>query len=198
MASLAERSNETARFLADLAHGGLAWLRGDAEYGMSRVRLAVSRLEANPAMASRPERQLDLASAWCDAGRPDRARPCCDRAVELARDEGAVGRLARALAWASWLDGEGGRWSRALAYGSQALDLALATGQAYLACYAYATLANVEAAQGRDEDCVRHANGAGQLALELGLRKLEVQASRSRAATPRNNSPPRNCRLPCW
>ena len=181
MADLAERSDETARFLADLAHGGLAWLRGEAEPGMTLIQRAMARTEANPALAARPERQLDLASAWCDAGRPDRARPCAERAVELARSEGAGGRLPRALAWASWLDGEGGRWSRALAYGSQALDLALATGQSYLACYAYATLANVEAAQGRDDDCLRHANGAEQLALELSLRKLEVQARRSRA-----------------
>lgn len=154
MADLAERSDETARFLADLAHGGLAWLRGDAEHGMSLIRRAMSRLDANPVLAASPDRQLDLASAWCDAGRPDRASPCSSRAVELARSEGAAGRLPRALAWASWLDGEGGRWSRALAYGSQALDLALATGQTYLACYAYATLANVEAAQGRDDDCL--------------------------------------------
>jgi DNA-binding CsgD family transcriptional regulator len=41
--------------------------------------------------------------------------------------------------------------------------------------------ANVEAAQGRDDDCLRHANGAHQLAAELGLRKLEVQARRSQA-----------------
>jgi DNA-binding CsgD family transcriptional regulator len=181
MADLAERSDETARFLADLAYGDLAWLRGEAEHGMSLIQRAMARTETNPALAARPERQLDLASAWSHVGRPDRARPCAERAVELARSEGAAGRLPRALAWASWLDGEGGRWSRALAYGSQALDLALATGQAYLACYAYATLANVEAAQGRDDDCLRHANGAQQLAAELGLRKLEVQARRSLA-----------------
>jgi len=61
MARLAERSDETARFLADLAYGGLAWLRGEAEHGMSLIRRAVSRLEANPVLAARPERQLDLA-----------------------------------------------------------------------------------------------------------------------------------------
>jgi DNA-binding CsgD family transcriptional regulator/tetratricopeptide (TPR) repeat protein len=181
MAELAERSDETARFLADLAYGGLAWLQGEADHGMSLIRRAMSRLEDNPALASSPERQLDLASAWCDAGRPDRARLCSDQAVELARSEGAAGRLPRALAWAAWLDGEGGRWSRALAYGSQALDLALATGQAYLACYAHVTLATVEAAQGRDDDCLRHARDAQRLAGELGLRRLELQARRSRA-----------------
>ena len=181
MADLAERSDETARFLADIAHGGVTWLRGEAEDGMALILRAVSRLEANPALAARPERQLDLASAWCDAGRPDRAWLFCNRAVELARDEGAAGRLPRALAWTAWLDGEGGRWSRALAYGSQALDLALATGQTYLACYANTILATVEAAQGRDDDCLRHAHDAEKLAGELGLRKLEVQARRTLA-----------------
>jgi DNA-binding CsgD family transcriptional regulator len=181
MAELAERSDETARFLADLGYGSLAWQRGEAEHGLSLIYRAVSRLEASPALARRPERQLDLASAWCDAGRPDRASICTERAVELARSEAFAGRLPRALAWASWLDGERGQWSRAVAFGSQALDLALATGQTYLACYAYATLANIEAAQGRDDDCLRHAHEAEQIAGELGLRKLQVQAYRARA-----------------
>jgi hypothetical protein len=69
----------------------LAWLRGEAEHGMSLIRRAVSRLEANPVLAARPERQLDLASAWCDAGRPDRAWLCSNRAVELALQPTAAG-----------------------------------------------------------------------------------------------------------
>ena len=81
------------------------------ERGMGLIRRAVSRLEADPVLAASSERQLDLASAWCDTGRPDRAWPCSNRAVELARSEGAVGRLPDALAWAAWLDGEGGRWA---------------------------------------------------------------------------------------
>ena len=60
MARLAERSDETARFLADLAYGGLGLAAGRAEHGMSLIRRAVSRLEANPVLAARPERQLDL------------------------------------------------------------------------------------------------------------------------------------------
>ena len=181
MTGLAERSDETARFLADLAHGGLAWQRGDAEQGIQLIGRAMSRADADPVLALKPERQLDLASAWCDIGRPDRARPCCNRAVDLARSEGAAGRLADALAWAAWLDGEGGRWSQALAHASQALDLAAATGQAYLTCYALVNMAAVEAAQGRADDCLRHAREADQLAGELDLRKLQLLARRSRA-----------------
>jgi hypothetical protein len=69
----------------------LAWLRGEAEHGMFLIRRAVSRLEANPVLAARPERQLDLASAWCDAGHPDRAWLCSNRAVELALQPTAAG-----------------------------------------------------------------------------------------------------------
>jgi DNA-binding CsgD family transcriptional regulator len=181
MTGLAEQSDETARFLADVAHGGLAWQRGDAEQGIQLIGRAMSRAEADPVLALKPERQLDLASAWCDIGRPDRARPCCNRAVDLARSEGAAGRLADALAWAAWLDGEGGRWSQALVHASQALDLAAATGQAYLTCYALVDMAAVEAAQGRTDDCLRHGHEADQLAGELDLRKLQLLARRSRA-----------------
>ena len=42
-------------------------------------------------------------------------------------------------------------------------------------------MAAVEAAQGRDDDCLRHAHEADQLAGELDLRKLQLLARRSRA-----------------
>jgi len=160
MAGLAEQSDETARFLADLAHGGLAWRRGDAEQGMLLISRAASKLEAYPALASAPERQLDVASAWCSAGYLDRARPYADRAVVLARSEGAVGRLPDALQWAAGMAKETGHWAQALAHGSQALDLAVATGQTFLACNALVIIAEVEAAQGRDQDCLQHARDA--------------------------------------
>jgi DNA-binding CsgD family transcriptional regulator len=181
MTRLAGRSDETTRFLADLASGDLLWVRGEPEHGMSLIHRAMSRLEANPLLAENPERQLDLAAAWTHVGRPDRARLCCDRAVELARSRGAAGHLPRALAWAAWLDGEGGRWSLALARASQAYELAHATGQAYLACYSLVDLAAIEAAQGRDEDCLRHAHEADQRSGELGMHKLQLLARRSQA-----------------
>jgi DNA-binding CsgD family transcriptional regulator/lipopolysaccharide biosynthesis regulator YciM len=176
MAGLAEQSDQTARFLADLAYGGLAWRRGDAEQGMRLISQAASRLEADPVLAAAPERQLDVASAWCSAGYLERARPYADRAVALTRSEGAVGRLPDALQWAAGMAKETGRWAQALAHGSQALDLAVATGQTFLACNALVIMAEVEAAQGRDEDCLQHAREADRLTGEAGLRLLQVRA----------------------
>ena len=181
MVGQAERSDETARFLADLAHGGLAWRRGDAEQGMHLIRRAASRLEADPDLSLRADHQIDVAAAWCATGYLDRARPYADRAVELARREGAVGRLPDALQWAAGMCKETGRWAQALAYGGQALDLAQATGQAYLACNALVIIAEIEAAQGRDEDCLQHAQDADRLAGEAGLRLLQVRARLSPA-----------------
>lgn len=152
MADLAERSDRTAQFLVDVAYGGLAWRRGDPEYGMRLIYRAASRLETDPHLSSRADRQLDVAAVWCSTGYLDRARPFADRAVELARSEGAVGRLPDALQWAAGLGKETGQWAQALAYGSQALDLALATGKTFLACNALVIIAEIEAAQGRDED----------------------------------------------
>ena len=176
MAGLAEESDQTARFLADLAYGGLAWRRGDAEQGMRLLSRAASSLEADPPLASVPERQLDVASAWCSAGYLERAWPYADRAVGLARSEGAVGRLPDALQWAAGMARETGRWAQALAYGSQALDLALATGQTFVACNALVIIAEVEAAQGRDEECLQHAREADRMTGEAGLRLLQVRA----------------------
>lgn len=181
MAGLAERSDETARFLADLACGTLAWWRGDPEHGMHLINRAVSRLEADPVLASSPALQSAICRAWCNAGDFDRARPCADRAVELARSTGALGHLPDALSQASFVGKETGQWPQALANASHALDLARATGQPFLACHALVTMAELEAAQGRDEDCLQHARDADQLAGELGDRPLQLLARRSQA-----------------
>ncbi len=160
MAALAERSDDTARFRADCSAGYLGWRRGDPDHGARLIRRAVARLEADPLLASRPELQLDSAWAWANIGDHDRARACCGRAVELARSQGAAGRLPDALVLAACMDRDAGRWPSALAHGSQELDLALATGQLTVACEALITAGEIEAAKGRDEGCPAAASRA--------------------------------------
>jgi len=176
MAELAERSDETARFLADYTNGYLAWRRGDAPHSGRVLRQAVARLDADPALAANPKLQVYICWTWSNLGYPDRARRHCDQAVELARSQGAVGRLPDLLTLAASADVAAGRWSQGLAHGSQALELALATGQAGLACEALNVIAEIEAVQGRDEDCRRHARDADRLAGELGLRLTQLGA----------------------
>ncbi|HTQ89911.1 MAG TPA: hypothetical protein VMK84_10505 [Streptosporangiaceae bacterium] len=95
------------------------------------------------------------------------AWPYYERAVELARGTGAVGKLPDALNGAAFAAAETGKWLQALALGSQALGLAQATVQERLVCDALVTLASVEAAQGRRDDCLRHVHEADRLASDL-------------------------------
>jgi DNA-binding CsgD family transcriptional regulator len=90
-----------------------------------------------------------------------------------AESELAFGGLY-ALLWplADRLDAQPGRYA--------ALRAALGSGD-YLACDALVTLAGVEAAQGRRDDCLRHVHEADRLASELGLRLTQLLARRQRA-----------------
>jgi DNA-binding CsgD family transcriptional regulator len=174
MTRLAEGSDETARFRADFSHSYLGWRRGDADHGRDRLRQAVARLDANPGIAASPGLLPDIVWALDSVGDTDRSWGYCDQAVEQARSAGAVSRLAYLLPLAGSRALGAGRWSLALADASQALDLAHATGQALTACEALLILAAVEAAQGRDSDCIRHVREADRLTGELGLTLLQI------------------------
>jgi DNA-binding CsgD family transcriptional regulator len=181
MSKLAERSDETAQFLADLTRGSLAWVRGDPELGMLLAQRAAARLTSHPTLAMSPDRQLDVAAAYSGRGDHLRAWPYLERAIELARSTGEVGKLPDALSGAAHVAAETGKWLQALALGSQALELAQATGQELLAGEALVTLACVEAAQGRGEDCLRHVAEVDRLASDLGLHSMQLMARRQRA-----------------
>lgn len=96
-------------------------------------------------------------------------------AVELTRRDGALGRLPQALAWCYR---ETGRWSRALAFGNQAAELAQTAGQQYQTCEILTVITSIEAAQGRRDDCLLHARRADKIASELGLRPQQLLARR--------------------
>ena len=182
MASLAGRSDETPRFLADLACGRLAWWRGDPEHGMQLISQAVSRLEADPTCSRQPRAPVRyLRCLVCCRG--FRSRSSLQRP---GYRPGPRRRRARpppptALSQAAFLDKEMGRWTRTLAHASQALDLARATGQPLLACEMLVYMAEVEAAQGRGRSCSQHTLEADQVADELGVRWPQLLARRSQA-----------------
>ena len=181
LAALADSGDGISQFQADLAGGIVAWHRGDPEHGMVLLRRAAARLDADPAIAASPERQLDVCSAWTNVGHPERACRYAERAVDLARGDGALGRLPDALASAVWCYHAAGRWSLALALGSQAVQLAHAAGQDYQACQLHTIMASIEAAQGRSDDCRRHAREADKVAGELGLQPQQLLARRNLA-----------------
>src|SRR5215469_6975759 len=144
---------------------------------MFLLRRGIAGLQDDPALPGSAGRQLDAVAAWIHLGRPDRASQHADRAVELARDAGELGRLPDALSAASTCCCETGRWQQALAHGNQALELAQETGQTWVTCEVLVAVTSIEAAQGRDAECRAHARQGNRLAAELGLpiRHLRLQ-----------------------
>jgi DNA-binding CsgD family transcriptional regulator len=171
----AARSGESIQFMADLESGQLAWLRGDPRKAVFLLRRCIATLEEIPALAPRAKRQLDPVAVWLHLGRPDRASQYADRAVELARDAGEIGRLPDALSAAVACCRETGRWQQALAHANDALDLARAAGQRHFTCEVLAGMTPIEAAQGHDAECRAHAREADRLAAELGLRSRQLR-----------------------
>jgi DNA-binding CsgD family transcriptional regulator len=99
---------------------------------------------------------------------PD-ARVLITGAVEAIRSASAVGLLPFVLAVLSELELRTGNLATAYAAGTESVRLAHETGQAGAASYGLITLARVEAAQGRDDECRAHAATAMKLAGEHGL-----------------------------
>jgi DNA-binding NarL/FixJ family response regulator len=97
------------------------------------------------------------------------ARKLITGAVAAARNASAVGVLPFVLAVLSELDFRTGSFAAAYAAGTESVRLAGETGQRSAASYSFVTLARVEAAQGRDDDCRAHARAGVELAHIHGL-----------------------------
>jgi DNA-binding NarL/FixJ family response regulator len=97
------------------------------------------------------------------------ARALIASAVAAARNASAVGVLPYALAVLCELDFRTGNFAAAYATGTESILLGRETGQGSGAAYSLVTLARVEAAQGRDDDCRTHTRLAVELARTHGL-----------------------------
>ncbi|HSR87035.1 MAG TPA: AAA family ATPase [Streptosporangiaceae bacterium] len=169
VAELLGQQGSAGGFRARLAVGQLAWLRGDPAEGMRLMKQSMALLANDPPLGVKADLNMAAARAWASVGEPAQGRHYAERAVDLVRSQGALGVLPRALADASWMHSQTGNWAPALAQGCEALELARATGQRYLACDLLVTISSIEAAQGRETDCRAHADEAAGLAVELGL-----------------------------
>jgi DNA-binding CsgD family transcriptional regulator len=97
------------------------------------------------------------------------ARMLITGAEEAIRNASAVGLLPFVLAVRSELELRTGNLAAAYAAGTESVRLAHETGQGSAASYSLITLARVEAAQGRDDDCRARARAAMELAGVHGL-----------------------------
>ena len=127
-----------------------------------------------------------LALVWMEEH--DKAREVFGRVLERAREQSIPSVLPYTLVGLAELDFRTGAWAPAYANATEAVTLARQTQQPVSLAFALASLARIEAAQGRHDDCRRHAmeafesaeGGAGSVvvyaAAALGL--LELGAGR--------------------
>jgi DNA-binding CsgD family transcriptional regulator/tetratricopeptide (TPR) repeat protein len=159
-----------ARFVAEFALGQA--LRLSARPADARAHLepalvllaASEELHASMHAFSRGAR----AAGWLD--RLPEALALARRAIELAREQGAVGPLAHALAACAWLAARSGQWREAYAQASEGLELARETRCAWASTGCLEQLAWLDAAQGNEQRCRMHAAEALDVATRAGFR----------------------------
>jgi DNA-binding CsgD family transcriptional regulator len=117
--------------------------------------------------------------AYFMLGRNSSAAGYARRAVEAAREEGALGLLPQALRLLASVSFDAGDWRQAYASGGDAVAIAAEVGQRATACATYGVLADIDAAAGNEEACRHHAQSAIDLASEIGLRYYRERAERA-------------------
>ena len=156
-------------FFTHMALGQALIINSQGSAGARLIREAVSMMEASPELQQDPR-----LVAWAGRGRlflRDLASgsDLIHRAVELAREEGAIGMLAVALNQMALDSSVSDRWTAAHAQFAEAIRLARETGQINDLCSDLAALSRLEARQGRAEDCRANAAETLELADRLGL-----------------------------
>ena len=100
-----------------------------------------------------------------------------DHAIASARKRGALGILPYLLGMGAQLDIREGRWTRASALASEAIELAHETRQPGYRAWGLVNAAMIEAAQGLEEGCRTHATQALELAQTSDIASLAVYVS---------------------
>jgi DNA-binding CsgD family transcriptional regulator len=171
-------SNATGRtaFFSLMAQGMAGIFSGADEQGAELVREATALLDNSDELRSDP-RLL----AWAVMG-PAWLREAhgglklVDRALEIARQQSAVGVLPFVLTHVAINELASDRWAAAQAGFHEAVDLARMTGQHTELTTSLVRLAGLEARKGLAEPSRQHAGEALELSRQLGLGMCEVWA----------------------
>jgi DNA-binding CsgD family transcriptional regulator len=169
--------NDEVRFFTCMALGQALIVNGRGGEGADLIRRSLSIMQASDAL------QLDpRLVSWAGRARlflrdNSSGSELIHRAVDLAREQGAVGMLAVALNQLALDSATSDRWVEAGAQFAEAIRLARETGQFNDLCSDLAALSRLEARQGRADQCRAHAAEAQALAQRLGLGMFSVWAS---------------------
>jgi DNA-binding CsgD family transcriptional regulator len=166
-------SSRSSSFAA-LSQGMALIVDGQGEAGAAAIRQAVESLEQSEELRADPRllAWVSLGPLWLREA--EAGRTLIDRAFERARDLSAVGLLPRLLQHLGHDEATTDRWPLAEVSFDEAIRLARETGQRAELAASLAGLARLEARQGREDACRRHAAEARQLCDELGLGTYRV------------------------
>lgn len=179
--SLAGRDGGMQEFFANFILGCGLMLDGQSDAGAAMLRRSVTILRSNDVLLHSP-RHLSwagVASWWL--GDPDSGWELVQRAIQTARERGALGLLPYALRFVARYERMRGRWPEAYAAASEAAMIARETGQASELCGALTVLASIDAGRGDEEACLVHAGEALNLATTLDLGWYGAWAERALA-----------------
>jgi DNA-binding CsgD family transcriptional regulator len=151
--------------IVDLILGIANILQAEGVEGARLLRLAVARSQA----LEDPWLLVHAGAAASYLGDEHNALALFQRAVQLARQKGAVGMVPHALEYLAMTEAITGHHASAAAHASEGLRLARETGQDNSVCRHLAVLALVAADQGRDEDCRARSREALEQAVARGL-----------------------------
>ena len=175
--SVSAPGDERAMFFGSIAHGMALILSGqDAAEGARLVRRATVIMERSDSLYRSPQMVAWTAMGPLWLRENATGRDLLYRAIDLAREQGAVGELPRALSALALDSASSDRWPAAHAQFGEVIRLARETGQPTLQCMALASLSRLEARQGRADDCAAHAAEALALADRFGLGVYRIWA----------------------
>jgi DNA-binding CsgD family transcriptional regulator len=162
--------DERATFFASLATGTALIFSGHRDQeGARLLRQAASYIERTESLRGNPHMAIwaGVAPLWLRDN--SRGRDALFRAIDLARERGALGELPFALNQLALDSASSDRWAAAHAEFSELIHLAQETGQPIMKCQGVAGLCRLEARQGHVDDCRAHASEALELADRFGL-----------------------------
>jgi len=159
-----------ALFVAEFARGQALRLSGRPADARAHLERALALLAASHELQASMRALTRGAHAARWLGRLPEGLALAGRAAHLARDQGAFGPLAHALAASSGLAAQAGHWREAGAHASEGLELARESRCAWASTGCLEQLAWLAAAHGRDERCRAHATEALDVAARAGFR----------------------------
>lgn len=160
--------------LTRIALGQALIFVGEGAEGARYIREGLAVMESSPALWRDPR-----LVAWAGRGRlflreGTAGGALIQRAVDIAREQGAISMLPVALNQLAVDSAVSDRWAEASAEYAEGVRLARELGQRSELCHCLAGLCRLEARQGREAGCREHAAEALALADEFGMNLYRI------------------------